>query len=179
MPYKSNKELPQDVRESLPTEAQDVYRHAYNVACDPRKPAKDFDENASREAWIAVEREFEWSDDNWHRKEDKSKPASKGNKERFFGMQAPARGGRNDGEEARSLMEEEELESTAPTGQPGRRQTSSQSVRQKDPDDDKQWTPGRSHTTPYRSSGGEKQRENPAPSHEIERERESHREPDR
>ncbi len=32
MPYKSNRDLPESVREHLPEHAQDIYREAYNSA---------------------------------------------------------------------------------------------------------------------------------------------------
>ena len=68
MPYKSNKELPQDVREGLPEEAQDAYRSAYNKSCDPNEPAGSHDEAASKAGWSAVEHDYKWQNDHWERR---------------------------------------------------------------------------------------------------------------
>ncbi len=55
MPYKSNRDLPESVREHLPEHAQDIYREAYNSAYDEY----GHDEaRAHRIAWGAVERQY-------------------------------------------------------------------------------------------------------------------------
>jgi cation transport regulator len=68
MPYKSNRELPQDVREGLPEEAQDTYRDAYNQACDPGEPSERHDPEASKAGWSAVERDYKWQNEQWVRR---------------------------------------------------------------------------------------------------------------
>jgi cation transport regulator len=55
MPYDSNSDLPESVREHLPAHAQDIFRAAFNNAWDEY----GHDESrAFRVAWGAVEREY-------------------------------------------------------------------------------------------------------------------------
>lgn len=55
MPYKTNAELPESVRDHLPSHAQSIYRAAYDSAYDEY----GHDEaRARRVAWGAVEREY-------------------------------------------------------------------------------------------------------------------------
>jgi len=56
MPYKTNTELPDRVKDHLPQHAQDIFREAFNHALDEY----DNDEaRASRVAWSAVETRYE------------------------------------------------------------------------------------------------------------------------
>jgi cation transport regulator len=55
MPYKSRSDLPESVRDNLPTHAQDIYKEAFNSAWDEY----GHDESrAHRVAWGAVERKY-------------------------------------------------------------------------------------------------------------------------
>jgi cation transport regulator len=55
MPYDTNSDLPESVRDSLPEHAQDIFRAAFNSAWDEygHEEARAF-----RVAWGAVEREY-------------------------------------------------------------------------------------------------------------------------
>jgi cation transport regulator len=56
MPYNTNKDLPDSVRDHLPLHAQEIYRAAFNSAWDEY----DHDEErAHRVAWAAVKHEYE------------------------------------------------------------------------------------------------------------------------
>jgi cation transport regulator len=65
MPYQTTRDLPKHLREHLPEFAQEIYRTAYNAACnDYADPAKyrDFgslEEVAHHIAWAAVKKEIE------------------------------------------------------------------------------------------------------------------------
>lgn len=65
MPYESNSDLPDSVREHLPAHAQDIFRAAFNSAWEEY----GHDESrAFRVAWGAVEREYHKnSEDRWVR----------------------------------------------------------------------------------------------------------------
>ena len=75
MPYHSNAELPDSVREHLPAHAQDIYREAFNAAwdeyADPGKRRDDAsrEETAHRVAWAAVKNKYEKDGDHWRRRE--------------------------------------------------------------------------------------------------------------
>jgi cation transport regulator len=59
MPYNSNADLPESVRDNLPDHAQDIFRAAWNSAWDEY----GHDEaRAFRVAWGAVEREYHKDD---------------------------------------------------------------------------------------------------------------------
>ncbi len=64
MPYKKNKDLPEDIKEHLPEHAQDIYREAFNSAWDQYKDPKERRGKESREAvshkvaWSAVEQKY-------------------------------------------------------------------------------------------------------------------------
>ena len=65
MPYKSNTDLPDKVKEHLPAHAQDIYREAFNHALkeyknpDNRKSKYDSaEEVAHKVAWAAVKLKF-------------------------------------------------------------------------------------------------------------------------
>jgi cation transport regulator len=75
MPYHSNAELPDPVKDHLPKHAQDIYREAFNSAWDEYKDPDRRRGDASREetahkvAWAAVKGKYEKRGDDWHRKE--------------------------------------------------------------------------------------------------------------
>lgn len=75
MPYSKKSELPDSVKDNLPSHAQDIYKEAYNSAWDQYKDPDDRDGDASREetshrvAWSAVKEKYEKNDnDNWVKK---------------------------------------------------------------------------------------------------------------
>lgn len=74
MPYDSISELPTSVRDSLPKEAQKIYREAYNDAWDRYAHAEDRKGGASREetahkvAWSAVKKSYEKKGERWVKK---------------------------------------------------------------------------------------------------------------
>ena len=64
MPYDSLKELPDNVRDNLPEQAQTIYREAYNSAWDQyadpdeRRGDASREETAHRVAWTAVKQRY-------------------------------------------------------------------------------------------------------------------------
>jgi cation transport regulator len=74
MPYRSNGELPDSVKESLPSHAQDIYREAFNSAWDEYKTPEERRGGASREevahkvAWAAVKQSYEKEGGEWRPK---------------------------------------------------------------------------------------------------------------
>ena len=77
MPYKKKSELPDGVKDNLPSHAQDIYKEAYNSAWDEYKDPSDRDGDASREevshrvAWSAVKHKYEKNEnDNWVKKDN-------------------------------------------------------------------------------------------------------------
>lgn len=76
MPYQTNKELPDSVKENLPEKAQDIYREAFNSAWEQYADPDDRRGNQSREAiahqiaWSAVKNEYEKDEDSgqWKKK---------------------------------------------------------------------------------------------------------------
>lgn len=65
MPYRTNADLPDQVRRHLPEHAQDIYREAFNHAFadhggDPRQ-----EEAAHRIAWAAVKRSYVKEGGRW------------------------------------------------------------------------------------------------------------------
>jgi cation transport regulator len=68
MPYKTDAELPESVRNALPKHAQDIYRKAFNGAWDEYEDAKKRRGNESQEetahkvAWAAVKDKYEKDD---------------------------------------------------------------------------------------------------------------------
>jgi cation transport regulator len=75
MPYHDLAELPKRIKDSLPLEAQELYKKAHNRAWDEYKDPKKrsgqetLDEIADRIALAAVEKEYERDHrGNWHRK---------------------------------------------------------------------------------------------------------------
>jgi cation transport regulator len=73
MPYHSNAELPDNVKDNLPKHAQDIYREAFNSAyerfSDPDKRRGDAsrDEASHKVAWNAVKQEYHKEDGEWKR----------------------------------------------------------------------------------------------------------------
>jgi cation transport regulator len=73
MPYARNADLPRSVRDSLPTEAQTIYRKAFNSAWvgyesrGKRRGGASREETAHRVAWAAVKNSFQKRGDRWGR----------------------------------------------------------------------------------------------------------------
>ena len=66
MPYDPKKELPEAVKDSLPSHAQEIFKEAFNSA------SKEYDEEetAFKVAWSAVKKKYEKNDDgDWVEKE--------------------------------------------------------------------------------------------------------------
>ena len=64
MIYTSREELPDDIRQTLPQEAQNLYMKAYNAAYKAnedahRPPHISLHQFANEHAWKAIEREWE------------------------------------------------------------------------------------------------------------------------
>ncbi len=76
MPYRTNAELPDPVKDVLPGHAQDIFRDAFNHAWDEyadpakRKGNASQEETAYRVAWAAVKKLYEKVGNRWVRKED-------------------------------------------------------------------------------------------------------------
>lgn len=77
MPYKSTSELPDSVRDALPSHAQDIYKEAFNSAYEQYKKPEDRrgdsgrDEVAHKVAWAAVKKKYQkGADEKWRPKED-------------------------------------------------------------------------------------------------------------
>ncbi|NMH61056.1 putative cation transport regulator ChaB [Alteromonas ponticola] len=64
MPYKTKQELPDAVKDNLPSHAQDIFKEAFNSAWDEYKDKDDRRGNDSREevafkvAWAAVKEKY-------------------------------------------------------------------------------------------------------------------------
>jgi cation transport regulator len=77
MSYKRKSDLPKQVRDNLPNDAQDIYRKAFNSAWEQYKDPEDRRGDASREetshkvAWNAVKKEYEKDDKSgeWKKKD--------------------------------------------------------------------------------------------------------------
>jgi cation transport regulator len=71
MPYERNADLPKPVRDSLPKDAQTIYRKAFNHAWeqygrrDERRARSSREETAHRVAWAAVKRSYAKHGDRW------------------------------------------------------------------------------------------------------------------
>lgn len=78
MPYKSNDDLPDSVKDNLPKHAQEIYREAYNSAWEQYKDPEDRrgddsrEETAHKVAWSAVKNDYEKDEENgkWKKKSD-------------------------------------------------------------------------------------------------------------
>ncbi len=81
MPYRSNRELPDSVKDNLPSHAQDIYREAFDSAWDEyRDPDSRFrgssrEATAARVAWASVKKLYEKDKKtgHWKRKGSKAK----------------------------------------------------------------------------------------------------------
>jgi cation transport regulator len=75
MPYRTNQELPDSVKNSLPSHAQDIYREAFdNAWSEYQDPAKrrgneSLEEVAHRVAWAAVKKKYEKVGEEWQPKD--------------------------------------------------------------------------------------------------------------
>lgn len=75
MPYKTNSELPDSVKDNLPGHGQEIYRKAFNSAWEQYDEPEERRGNASREetahrvAWSAVKKVYEKRENSWTRKE--------------------------------------------------------------------------------------------------------------
>jgi cation transport regulator len=78
MQYKTNHELPTVIQNHLPAHAQDIYREAFNQACEEYDNPKNRhfkgetrEEMGHKEAWDAVRQKY-YEDDNhnWHPKKN-------------------------------------------------------------------------------------------------------------
>ncbi|HEY9792729.1 MAG TPA: ChaB family protein [Candidatus Obscuribacterales bacterium] len=74
MPYKSTDDLPDSVKDNLPTHAQHIFLKAFDNAwqeySDPSKrndPDEDQEQTAFRVAWNAVKQEYHKQGDKWVR----------------------------------------------------------------------------------------------------------------
>lgn len=71
MPYKSQSELPDNVRDNLPEHAREIYRKAFNSAWDEyddpddRRGSAGREETAHKVAWAAVKKEYHKEGDRW------------------------------------------------------------------------------------------------------------------
>jgi len=72
MPYSSNSDLPESIKDHLPAAAQNIYREAFNHAWKQYEPASKRQAGASREetahkvAWAAVKKSYhKGSDGKW------------------------------------------------------------------------------------------------------------------
>ena len=74
MPYDRNADLPRQVRDALPDDAQTIYRSAFNHAWDQYADEEDRKGDASREetahrvAWSAVKQSYTKEGDRWVKK---------------------------------------------------------------------------------------------------------------
>lgn len=70
MPYDKPRELPDSVKDNLPSHAQEIYMEAYNSAWNEYKDASDRRGDATREetshrvAWAAVKKKYEKDEDS-------------------------------------------------------------------------------------------------------------------
>jgi cation transport regulator len=65
MRYLSNDDLPAAVRDTLPSDAQDLYRTAFNKAYDNRADDPIEEADAHNMAWAAVEKSFVKEGGKW------------------------------------------------------------------------------------------------------------------
>jgi cation transport regulator len=74
MPYDTLEELPENVKNVLPKQAQEIYKEAYNSAWDHYDDPQDRRDDQSREetahkvAWSAVKEIYEKKDGKWQKK---------------------------------------------------------------------------------------------------------------
>jgi len=65
MPYRTNADLPDSVRNHLPPHAQDIYREAFNHAFAAHAGEGGQEERAHRIAWAAVKRSYVKIGNRW------------------------------------------------------------------------------------------------------------------
>ena len=68
MACRTNADLPPPVQRHLPSEAQDIYRQAFNRAFAAQSGDPRQEEVAHRTAWVAVNRPYAKVGDSWIRK---------------------------------------------------------------------------------------------------------------
>jgi cation transport regulator len=74
MPYRTNRELPDSVKDNLPSHAQDIYREAFDSAWDEyqdpdkRRGSESREEVAHKVAWAAVKQKYEKVGNQWRSK---------------------------------------------------------------------------------------------------------------
>lgn len=64
MPYESRSDLPDQVKDNLPSHAQDIYKEAFNSAHEQYGE----EQRAHKVAWSAVKKQYEKDDDGQWRK---------------------------------------------------------------------------------------------------------------
>jgi cation transport regulator len=76
MPYQNLSDLPDQVRDNLPKQAQEIYQAAFNSAWEQYDEPSERQGDATREetahkvAWAAVKNKYEKKNDRWVRKAD-------------------------------------------------------------------------------------------------------------
>ena len=65
MPYRTNADLPPPAPHHLPSEAQDIYREAFDRAFAAQSGDPRQEEVAHRTAWVAVKRAYVKVGDSW------------------------------------------------------------------------------------------------------------------
>jgi cation transport regulator len=74
MPYRTTRELPDSVKDNLPSHAQDIYREAFDSAWDEyqdpdkRRGNESREEVAHKVAWAAVKQKYEKVGNQWRSK---------------------------------------------------------------------------------------------------------------
>lgn len=74
MPYNKKSDLPDSVKDNLPSHAQEIYKEAYNSAWeeyknpDDRKYDRDREETAHSVAWSAVKQKYKKENGKWQKK---------------------------------------------------------------------------------------------------------------
>jgi cation transport regulator len=75
MPYRTNQDLPDGVKNNLPAHAQDIYRETFNNAWQEYADPSERRGDASREevshkvAWAAVKKQYEKVGEEWRPKD--------------------------------------------------------------------------------------------------------------
>ncbi|KOC91957.1 putative cation transport regulator ChaB [Winslowiella iniecta] len=74
MPYKTKRSLPDNVKNVLPSHAQEIYKEAFNSAWEQyqdkqeRRGDESREEVAHKVAWAAVKHQYQkGEDDKWHK----------------------------------------------------------------------------------------------------------------
>jgi len=66
MPYDSKSELPQQIKDNLPDQAQDIWKEAFKSAIKSHSEDDDAEQTASKIAWSAVKQSYHKNEDgNW------------------------------------------------------------------------------------------------------------------